>query len=56
LTVPFSQIIAVAFVMSAFHGVFFVFGGLFSKLIKRGSGMKFASGVFLILLGIFRLF
>jgi putative Mn2+ efflux pump MntP len=56
LSVPFLQVFAVAIIMSVFHGVFFVLGGIFSKVIKRGNKVKFASGVFLILLGIYRLF
>ena len=56
LSVSFAFSFVVALLMSLFHGAFFILGKYLSKLIKNEKGMTFVSGVFLILIGIFRLF
>lgn len=56
ICVPFIYTFAVAIIMSVFHGVFFILGQYFARFIKSGKSMSFASGIFLILLGIYRLF
>ena len=56
LIVSFKFAFIVALLMSVFHGAFFILGKFFSSVIKNEKGMTFASGIFLILLGIFRLF
>lgn len=56
LSVSFAFSFVVALLMSLFHGAFFILGKYLSKVIKNEKGMTFVSGVFLILIGIFRFF
>ena len=53
--VPVLFAFAVALVMSVFHGAFFILGSKTAGLLKGAKKATFASGVFLILLGVFRL-
>jgi hypothetical protein len=54
--VPLLFAFAVALVMSVFHGAFFILGSKTASMLNGAKKATFASGVFLILMGLFRFF
>jgi putative Mn2+ efflux pump MntP len=55
-SLSFYNAFAIAIVMSIFHGAFFVIGQCCAKFLQTAERMSFASGVFFIMLGIYKLF
>ena len=55
-SLPVLHAFAVAFTMAVFHLVFFVLGQRSARFLKTAESMSFVSGVFLVLLGIYKFF
>ena len=55
-SVSFLHATAIALVMAIFHSGFFILGRSTARFLQTAEHMSFASGVFLILLGLSKLF